>query len=49
MRIKQPASARNNKPNINNQNLSIYCKSFRGISPRIGSYVLAMIWTCTYL
>jgi len=45
MRIKQPASALKNKPNINNSNLSnsIYCKSFRGICRRVCFYVFAMI------
>jgi len=32
-----------NKPNINNWNLSIYCKSFRGISRRVCFYLFAMI------
>jgi len=44
MLIKQPASAlKNNPPNINNQNLSIYCKSFREICRLVRFYLFAMI------
>jgi len=43
MRIKQPASALKHKPpNINNRNLSIYCKSFREICQRVRFYLFAM-------
>jgi len=49
MRIEQPASALKNKPNINNRNLSIYCKSFRAICRRVCFYLFAMIYTRTYL
>jgi len=34
MRIKPASALKNNSPNINNWNLSIYCKSFRGICRR---------------
>jgi len=43
MRIKQPASALKNKLNINNWNLSIYWKSFRGICRRVCFYLFPMI------
>jgi len=44
MRIKQLASALKKKPpNINNQNLSIYCKRFREICRRVCLYLFAMI------
>jgi len=43
MHVKQPASAlKNEPPNINNRNLSIYCKSFRGICRPVCFYLSAM-------
>jgi len=44
MLIKQLASAlKNEPPNINNRNLSIYCKRFREICRQVCSHDFAMI------
>jgi len=45
MRIKQPASALKNNPQNNNQNLSIFCESFREICKRVWFYLFAKTYT----